>query len=180
MRAARGSDSRRVKGNERAAAPQVSLSDQGDPSELLSGWLPIPRFRGATGGLIEVRPISPVCYRNPKSCARVVRPIFQRLDPGPPDPAPSPLRRAWHACTKAIDSSPVRRPHRRALGIGVERSVGGRVGRPAPLRRLGVVASGAALERLLRYGARPPLSLARLAQLPEAPQRLRARLGNAL
>jgi len=38
-----------------------------------------------------------------KSYTRVVRPIFQRLDPSLAEDAPGPLRRAWNACEKEID-----------------------------------------------------------------------------
>ena len=38
-----------------------------------------------------------------KSYVRVVRPIFQRLDPQLPEDAPGPLRSAWKACETAID-----------------------------------------------------------------------------
>ena len=38
-----------------------------------------------------------------KSYVRVVRPIFQRLDPHLPEDSPGPLRRAWMACEKELD-----------------------------------------------------------------------------
>lgn len=38
-----------------------------------------------------------------KSYVRVVRPIFQRLDPQLPEDAPGPLRSAWKACEAEID-----------------------------------------------------------------------------
>ena len=38
-----------------------------------------------------------------KSYVRVVRPIFQRLDPQLPKDAPEPLRRAWNACETELD-----------------------------------------------------------------------------
>jgi hypothetical protein len=40
-----------------------------------------------------------------KSFVRVVRPILHRLDPTLPDQSPDPLRRAWRACEKALDSA---------------------------------------------------------------------------
>ena len=38
-----------------------------------------------------------------KSYVRVVRPMFQRLDPRLPEDSPGPLRRAWMACEKELD-----------------------------------------------------------------------------
>ena len=38
-----------------------------------------------------------------KTYVRVVRPVFQRLDPSLPEDANSPLRKAWRACEKEID-----------------------------------------------------------------------------
>ena len=38
-----------------------------------------------------------------KTYVRVVRPIFQQLDPSLPEDANSPLRKAWRACEKEID-----------------------------------------------------------------------------
>jgi len=40
-----------------------------------------------------------------KSFARLVRPVFNRLDPLVPDDATDPLRRAWHACERALDDA---------------------------------------------------------------------------
>ena len=40
-----------------------------------------------------------------KSFARLVRPVLRRLDPSLPDDAPDPLRRAWQACERALDSA---------------------------------------------------------------------------
>ena len=39
-----------------------------------------------------------------KSYVRVVRPVFHRLDTQLPEDAPDPLRQAWHACERALDS----------------------------------------------------------------------------